>query len=89
MASIKDLKKQLSNITNELVAVLCIKNTDKGVSDEKVSELIVKSIKLKKDFIDRINAQGENGKRDKAFFKAIKDDYNKQIDELVKEINAL
>lgn len=91
MASIKDLKKQMSNITSELVAVLCIKNSSKGVNEEKVSELIVEAIKLKNTFMQRINGKSAsaNGSRDKAFFKAIKEEYNKELDELVKKINQL
>ena len=88
MANIRNLKKKITFLADDLVTVLCIKNAENGANEEKVSQLIVESISLKNKFLNKINNPSDTVKA-KTYFRSVKDELMKDADELVKKINEL
>lgn len=91
MANLRDFKKDIAAIANDFVTTLCVKNSINGCDDEKTSQLIVKALSMKAEFIKKVNSieDPHDAKKVKAYFNTIKKDLINQANELAKEINEL
>lgn len=91
MANIRDFKKGVAYLANDLVTTLCVKNAQKGSDNDKTADLIVKAIALKAEFIKKVNniENPHDKKAIKAYFAQVKKDLTDKASELVKAINEL
>ena len=74
MANIRDLKKDVAFLTNDLLTSICLKNAIEGTDKTKTSELIVEVLAYRDEFRSKINAPAISvAKSDKAAYaKAVK-----------------
>lgn len=91
MANKREVKKGIYMMTSDLIDTIMFKNAVNGADAEKSSELIVKALKLKSDFIARLNHIDKKSDRKavKAYFRQFDDDFSKQLTDIVEEINKL
>lgn len=91
MASRRNLKKDIAFLSSDLVETLCFKNVVMKLDDKAVSELIVKALAFKKEFVDRANHLDakENPKMVKAYYKKLYDDMFEEFKNLAEAVNAL
>jgi len=92
MASIRNLKKDISFLTSELITECYIKqfvneNTDK----HRLAELMVESIKFGQEFLDRTNHySGKNNEKVvKSYFKKLRHDMYKNYIDVLEMIEKL
>ncbi len=87
MASIRQLKKNLNYLTQELInECLAYQYFNKNADSNKVDEVISGIIENHNDLIYRINHCNEKGdrKKVKAYFNSIKEDFKKSVEMLNK-----
>ncbi|MDO4780616.1 MAG: hypothetical protein Q3992_06280 [Bacteroides sp.] len=88
MASRRDLKKAVNYVAGELF-IECMVNC-KNLTEEKVKvadSIMGKILALQNEFVSRIS-HTEPGNV-KGFYKKLKDDFNKQVDEILSQIETL
>ncbi len=91
MANKRDLKKEINYVTGELLSeCLCNKFLIPGVDAEKVDALMGKIIGIQDEFLCRVGANGDkNAKAVKAYYRKLREDFDKLIDEVLEDLNAL
>lgn len=74
MAKIRDLKKDVAFLTNDLLTSACLKKAIEGTDTSKTSDYIVKVLAYRDEFRNKINNPAiEANKADKAAYaKAVK-----------------
>lgn len=86
MASRRDLKKHVNYISEVTVGMCIIEGMNAG--DEKrdaIADLVGKTLNMRSDIISRIS-HTEPGNV-KGFYKKLKEDFNKQIEEVFNKLN--
>jgi len=91
MANKRQLKKGLAYWTDDMLTTICYKNAVDGTDNEKASELIVKTLALKNEFIARANHIDKKADRKavRAYFRKFDDDFVAQVATLTEELNKL
>ncbi|PLX16335.1 MAG: hypothetical protein C0599_15525 [Salinivirgaceae bacterium] len=92
MATIKELKKDIHYITNELVIECLVTDMlHEGKYETKLSELVTKLLVKKEELLQRINDYRRKKEENKAseYFNAIKKDMQDLINEIVDEVSKL
>ncbi|NDV47109.1 hypothetical protein D0T49_08630 [Paludibacter sp. 221] len=91
MASRRKLKKTIHYITSELVTEMYVMSLFKKIEEEKLDNLVDKTINTKDEFISRVNHV--DGKKDskivKSYFRKLRTDWLTAIENLVEEAKAL
>lgn len=91
MANKRQLKKGIAYWTDDMLTTICYKNAVEGTDNEKASELIVKVLAIKNEFLARAG-QIENKKDKKAVkahFRKFDDDFVAKVADLTEELNKL
>lgn len=92
MASIKDLKKDIHYITNELIIECLVADAVyDGKYESRLTDLATKLLDKKAEFIQRINDYRyiKNEVKASEYFKKIKDELHDLVKEIVDEVNNL
>ena len=92
MASRRILKKEIGSVAGELfLETLFCKLYVPEADGAKADALMARILDLQDDFIGRVsNPEGkENKQRTKAYFKSLRDDLQKEVDEIAAEIGKL
>ena len=92
MANIRDLKKDINWITEEVITDCLIYTDVKPDNDRQpVAELIHKIVDKRNELIERVNAHGKFASKSekKAEFKSIAQDLLKTADECLEELSKL
>ncbi len=92
MASIRELKKDIHYITNELIIECLVADVVyNGKHEKKLTELATKLLEKKKEFIQRINDYRRKKDEVKAseYFKSIQNDLRDLVKEILDEVNKL
>ncbi|MDA3867721.1 MAG: hypothetical protein PF489_13385 [Salinivirgaceae bacterium] len=92
MASIKELKKDIHYVTNELVIECMIADAVfEGKHENKLSELATKLLTKRTEFVDRINAYRylKNDENAGEYFKKIRIELRDLVQEILDEVNKL
>ncbi len=92
MASIRELKKDIHYITNELIIECLVADAVyKGKHEKKLTDLATKLLEKKKEFIQRINDYRRKKDEVKAseYFKSIQNDLRELVKEILNEVNKL
>ncbi|MBQ7818784.1 MAG: hypothetical protein IJ341_03700 [Bacteroidales bacterium] len=92
MANKRNLKKEINFIAEELIASCLLSGAFmSGNNDEKIDELIGRTLDLQVEFLSRINHP--NGTKDtklvKGYYKALIADFDKKVEEILNELEAL
>ena len=92
MASRRILKKEIASVMGSLFmkAMICkwyTPDVDQAKLDELISRILLKS----DEFVARVShaTNGENKAGAKAYFRALKDDVNKEVEAIVAEMGNL
>ncbi|HQB69156.1 MAG TPA: hypothetical protein P5564_06735 [Paludibacteraceae bacterium] len=90
MANRRTLKKNIQFITSELVTESYIKHLMlKKMDTESFNSILKKIADLNNDFLSRVNHP--NGTKEpklvKAYYKKLIADFNKEVDQIVEELN--
>lgn len=91
MASIKNLKKDVAFFADDIVATLCFKNAVVEGKDEKTSELVIKAMAYKQEFLKKINnctAAKNDKKAVKAYYRNLCKEVFDEFKKLIDEVNA-
>ncbi len=91
MANKRDLKKVINYVAGELLSeCLFNKYYVPGVEAEKVEVLMGKIISIQDEFLCRVGANGDKApKAVKAYYRKLREDFDKAINEVLEEMNAL
>lgn len=91
MANLRTLKKNIAFVAEELITTICFKSAQDGDIADKASELIVKTISVRNEFIARANhIDKKNDKKAvKAYFKTLYTDLRAEVEALAKAINEI
>lgn len=91
MANLRTLKKNIAFVAEDIITTICFKNAVDGQVADKASELIVKTIAVRNEFIARANhIDKKNDKKAvKAYFKTLYADLTNEVQELAKAVNEL
>lgn len=88
MANVRILKKDVRNIIGDIIdAIYVTEMTTTGKPSDQSSALLMESINAYDEFMARINQKPEGSA--KAHFKAIRNDFEKTVYQLVEKVNAL
>lgn len=89
MAKKKDLKSSINYICDQLMSQ-CIAITlgNLNISEEKTENILNNIIQVRSDYVGRISHQ-EPGLPPKAYYKDIIESFNKQISDILDQINNL
>lgn len=86
MASRRDLKKHVNYISEVTVGMCIIEGMSaEAERREAIADLVEKTLNLRSDIISRIS-HTEPGNV-KSFYKKLKEDFNKQIEEVFNKLN--
>lgn len=86
MANRRDLKKHVNYISEVTLGMCIIEGMNaEAARREAIADLVEKTIKLRSDIISRIS-HTEPGNV-KGFYKKLRDDFNKQIEEVFNKLN--
>ncbi len=91
MASKKNLKKDISFLTRDLIETLCFKSATLKLDEKAVSELIVKVLAFRSEFVSRAgHADGkDNAKMVKAYYRKLYEDMFAEFKALAEAVNTL
>ncbi len=91
MANKRDLKKEINYVAGELLAeCLCNKYLIPGVDGEKVDALMGRVIGIQDEYLSRVGASGDKDPKGvKAYYKKLRTDFDKEIDEVFLDLAAL
>lgn len=88
MANRRDLKKNVNYISNLLIGACIYEGVDASETKrEAIKPILVKAMSLQKDIVSRIS-HTEPGNT-KVFYKKLREDFNKGINELFHELEGL
>ncbi|MBR1838768.1 MAG: hypothetical protein IJ786_04340 [Bacteroidaceae bacterium] len=87
MASRKNLKKAIRNITNELLADCVALNLVGDADQEKLSALATRALVMEKEYIARVN-HTEPGKV-REFYKKLREELSKEASDIAAEVILL
>lgn len=87
MANRKSLKKQINYIVECMYAELCFYSVAPNSNKEKIADALTKIIQLQEEYIKRIS-HVEPGNT-KAFFKQLKNEFDTQVDLILKDFDSL
>lgn len=91
MASRRNLKKVIKQITGELISEMYVLSFFKEVDENKLDELVEKALEMNATFVKRISHV--DGKDDpkivKAYFKNLHDNWSKSVADLAEEVGKL
>lgn len=86
MASRRDLKKHVNYISEVTVGMCIIEGMNAGNEKrDAIADLVGKTLNMRSDIISRIS-HTEPGNV-KGFYKKLKEDFNKQIEEVFNKLN--
>lgn len=89
MTNKRDLKRTINYICGDLFAECVAASLYGGKTDEKNAEALLTSIlRINSDFVKRIS-HPEPGMPQKEYFKKLVQDFNKQVSEIIDQINNL
>ena len=89
MANKRELKRSISYICSDLFAeTVAASLYDKKASKENLEALLASILIIHDDFIRRVS-HPEPGLAPKAYYKAIIEDFNKQVSEIIDHIQNL
>ena len=91
MANLRSLKKNIAFVAEDLITTICYKSAQDGSAADKASELIVKAISVRNEYIARANHIDNRNDRKavRSYFKSLYNELGNEIESLAKEINAL
>ena len=87
----KNLKKDISFLTRDLIETLCFKSATLKLDEKAVSELIVKVLAFRSEFVSRAgHADGkDNAKMVKAYYRKLYEDMFAEFKALAEAVNTL
>jgi hypothetical protein len=89
MANKRELKRSINYICSDLFAeTVAVSLYDKKASKENLEALLASILIIHDDFIRRVS-HPEPGLAPKAYYKAIIEDFNKQVSEIIDHIQNL
>lgn len=89
MANKRELKRSINYICSDLFAeTVAVSLYDKKASKENLEALLASILIIHDDFIRRVSYP-EPGLAPKAYYKAIIEDFNKQVSEIIDHIQNL
>ena len=89
MANKRELKRSINYIGSDLFAeTVAVSLYDKKASKENLEALLASILIIHDDFIRRVS-HPEPGLAPKAYYKAIIEDFNKQVSEIIDHIQNL
>lgn len=92
MANKRDLKKEINFLSEELITNCFLSSAFiNGNDDEKFDELIGRILDMQGEFISRLNHPNgtKNTKLVKAYYKSLVADFDKNVGEILIELDAL
>ncbi len=89
MANRRDLKRNLNYVCSELFAESVVTYlTVKQEDVEQIDAILASIVKIQKDFTSRV-MHPEPGMKASKYYRALKEDFNKQVIEIIDNIQAL
>ena len=91
MANKRNLKKEINAVTAALISeYLLTSELIPGVEAEKTDAVLTKILANHDEFISRVGANGgKEPKLVKAYYKQLKADFNKKVDEVISDFESL
>jgi hypothetical protein len=88
MSSVRILKKEIRYVIGDIIdAIYVTEMTTTGKPSDKSSALLMESISAYDEFMARINQKPTESA--KSHFKAVRNDFEKTVYQLVEKVNAL
>lgn len=89
MANKRELKQMINKVCGQLFAeCMAVSLYDTKANEETVHALLSSILLMRKDFVARIS-HPEPGMPQKHYYKVLKQDFSKQINELIDQVYAL
>jgi hypothetical protein len=86
--NIRNLKKDIAFLANDIAMSIVINNSIKGTDGEKAAELFVKTSAYKSDFLKKANAFVAKADR-KSYYRQLRKDLFEQYSALAEETSKL
>ena len=91
MASKRKLKKTINFVSDEVILEIYVLSLFKEIKEEKLDELVDKTLEIRSEFIQRMNhvPAKENSKIVRDYFKKLREDWANAIDGIAKDVEKL